>query len=258
MKANGSKSGLLVATTLMMLALVASTTPAAALMNPEPPCLPVTDAISPPVPINSEVDTGKVHDALATINGGDDGSDPTDVHCQRGFPPAGKGGGGGSDLVSCYTQGLIAGQSTEQDLNAKLPDAVSHAEQIHSASQATAASVTDLCLADDGGGDGETSCTGYHDKGYAMIVCSHGCGFYPQPTGYSVGTTGADPGEEPPLVYGAVWCGPGYTPAPPLGVSCAGNGHCDGQAEGVKVLSGYCVHTVFGNQPEVIGRTCKW
>src|ERR1041385_2467143 len=117
--------GLLAATTLMMLAFVASTAPAAALMNPEPPCLPVTDAIAPPAPINSEVDTGKVHDALATING-DDGSDPTDVQCQRGFPPVGKGGGGGDrscipppgpgfpgnvvqELQDCLTQSGIPG-----------------------------------------------------------------------------------------------------------------------------------------------------
>ena len=101
--------GLLAATTLMMLAFVASTAPAAALVNPEPPCLPLARAISPPGPLAGEVDTGKVHDALATINGGDGGdSDPTELlsHCKNGLTQGGGSGDGhgGNTALGCPQQ----------------------------------------------------------------------------------------------------------------------------------------------------------
>jgi hypothetical protein len=169
------------------------------------------------------------------------------------------------DDPDCSSFSAAAGQMAAQGL-AQVPSTT--ADQILEASRTVATSMMAVCVAgipvevpgDGGGDDEELGCAAHTGQGVASVVCLFRCPFTPTSVNYKVMTKAVDPDSPTvqPAVYGAVGCFAGMTPVPPIGVSCAGQGYCEGEfAEGVKWLYGSCVHLAAGNNPQIIDRTCK-
>ena len=164
----------------------------------------------------------------------------------------GGGPGGGSDcaaFVSGNSQGVAQGMAAS---------AVFLQDQIEEAVQQVQTSLTEMC------GDGDVpitpACHAHNQNGVASVVCVFCCSWRLQHAIYRVMAHAVDssPTVPEPPVYGAVHCNSNWTPVPPFGVSCAGEGYCSNDAEGVKWLYGTCIHLASGENPKIVDRDCQY